>query len=130
MQVAHNKFCFLFNKTERENKYWGYSFRKEIIYFKFWVQFFFPCLLCFFFFREGHTRKIQIFPSGVRALPLGIAAEQSVHYFWSIFWEYNHTEPEYNHTETEYNHTEPISSVPNTFLPEGFVLGLWNFANK
>jgi hypothetical protein len=44
-------------------------------------------------------------PSGVHALPLGVAAEQSVHYillYFSFFF----------------------SSVPHTFLPEGDVLGL------
>ena len=47
--------------------------------------------------------QVLIFgPSGVRALPLGVDAERSVHYFWDYF----------------------SSSVPHTFLPEGVVLGL------
>ena len=44
-------------------------------------------------------------PSVVRALPLGIAAEQSVHYFWDYFSSF-------------------LLSPPHTFLPEGVVLGL------
>ena len=43
-------------------------------------------------------------PSGVRALPLGVAAERSVLYFWDFFFFF--------------------SSVPHTYLPEGVVLGL------
>ena len=46
---------------------------------------------------------LQLNWSGVRALPLGIAAEQSVHYFGDYF---------------------SSSSVPHTLLPEGVVLGL------
>ena len=44
-------------------------------------------------------------PSGVRALPLGVAAELSVHYFWDYF----------------------SFSPPHTFLPEGVIVGLQNF---
>ena len=43
-------------------------------------------------------------PSKVRALPLGVAAEQSVHYFWDYF--------------------SFLSSGSHTFLLEGVVLGL------
>ena len=51
--------------------------------------------------------KIHLYfgASGVRALPLGVAAEQSVHYicyYLSVFF----------------------FSPPHTFLPEGVVLGL------
>ena len=52
---------------------------------------------------ENKDRKEIIGPSGVRALPLGVAAEQSVHYFWDYF---------------------SFLSVPHTFLQEGVVLGL------
>ena len=45
-------------------------------------------------------------PSGVRALPLGVAAGRSVHYFCDYFSFLF------------------LSSVPHTFLPEGVVLGL------
>ena len=44
-------------------------------------------------------------PSVVRALPLGVAAEQNVHYFWDYFSSF-------------------LLSPPHTFLPEGVVLGL------
>ena len=44
-------------------------------------------------------------PSGVRALPLGVTAERSVHYIWYYFSFF-------------------LSSLPHTFLPEGVVLGL------
>ena len=51
-------------------------------------------------------------PSEVRALPLGVAAEQSVQYFGIIFHFF-------------------LSSFSATyFLPEGVVLGLWNFAQS
>ena len=43
-------------------------------------------------------------PSGVRALPLGVAVEQSVHSFCDYF--------------------SFFFSLPHTFLPEGVVLGL------
>jgi hypothetical protein len=54
----------------------------------------------FFQLFTGKNR-IGIGPSGVCALPLGIAAEGSGHYIWYYF-----------------------SSPPQTFLPEGVVLGL------
>ena len=44
-------------------------------------------------------------PSEVRAPPLGVAVEQSVHYFGDYFSFF-------------------FSSLPHTFLPEGVVLGL------
>ena len=40
-------------------------------------------------------------PSGVGALPLGVAAELSIHYFGAFLLAYNHTEPEYNHMEPD-----------------------------
>ena len=45
----------------------------------------------------------------VLALPLGVAVERSVHNFWNHF---------------------SFSSVSHTFLPEGVVIGLWNFARS
>ena len=57
------------------------------------------------------TMAVTIGPSGVRVLPLGVAAERSVHYFWDYFSFF-------------------LSSPPHTFLPEGVVLGLWNFARS
>ena len=54
--------------------------------------------------------KAEIGPSGVRELPLGVAAERSVHYFW------------------DYCSFFLLLSPPHTFLPEGFVVGFKNFA--
>ena len=42
----------------------------------------------------------------MRALPLGVAAERSVHYFCDYYF---------------------FCSAPHTFLPEGVVIGLWNW---
>ena len=53
----------------------------------------------------SHKIFMLIGPSRVRALPLGAAAEQSVHSIWYYF-------------------SFLSSSVPHTFLPEGVVLGL------
>ena len=63
------------------------------------------------FFRNFFT-CLYIGPSGVRALPLGVAAKRSVHYIWYYFFSIF------------------FFSVPHTFLPEGVVLGLWNTNNK
>jgi hypothetical protein len=48
--------------------------------------------------------RMNFGPSGVRSLPLGVAAEQSVHYFCDYF-------------------SFSFLSPPHTFLPEGVVLG-------
>ena len=61
-----------------------------------------------------HTKCISytepfIGPSGVRALPLGVAEKRSVLYVWYYFSSF-------------------LSSPPHNFLPEGVVLGLQNFA--
>jgi hypothetical protein len=50
----------------------------------------------------------NIGPSGVLALPLGVAAERSVHYFWDIFF----------------------LLLTHTFLTERVVLGLCNCARS
>jgi hypothetical protein len=47
-------------------------------------------------------------PSGVRALPLDVAAERSDNYIWYKF--------------------PSLFSPPHTFLLEGVVHGLWNLA--
>ena len=53
------------------------------------------------------SSRIDIGQSGVRALPLGVAVEPSVHYIWYYF-----------------SFLSFFLSVPHTFLPEGVVLGL------
>ena len=50
---------------------------------------------------------LVIGPSGVRALPLGVAAKRSVHYICDYF---------------------SFLSPPHTVLPEGIIVGLRNFA--
>ena len=60
--------------------------------------------------KIGLSQRIQtintfVGPSGVRALPLGVAVEQSVHYFWDYF------------------SSSFFFSVPHTVLQEGVVLG-------
>ena len=72
-----------------------------------------------FKFRRNFNRRAclclekiwKIGPSGVRALPLGVAAEWSVHFFGIVCLLF-------------------FSFLPHTFVPEGVVLGLWNFARR
>ena len=53
----------------------------------------------------GLNQNPTVGPSRVRALPLGVAAERSVHYIWYYFSSF-------------------LLSVPHTFIPEGVVLWL------
>ena len=73
-------------KTKARNCY-----SKSFVLFNLTQLFFFENLIWF-----------RIIPGPRLALPLGIAAEQIVHYFWDYF----------------------SSSVPDNFFPEGVVLGL------
>ena len=68
--------------------------------------------------------ELVIGPSGVRALPLGVAAKRSVHYIW--YWS------ERSACATLYLvlffFLFLFLSVPHTFLPEGLIVGFQNFA--
>ena len=63
--------------------------------------------------REMFLVNCDFGPSGLRALPLGVAAERSVHCIWYYFSSFFF-----------------FFYQPHTFLTEGVVLGLWNVAKS
>jgi hypothetical protein len=62
------------------------------------------------FVEHKLSESAIIGPSGVRALPSGVAAEQSVHYFCDCFFL--------------------LLSVPHIFLKEGVFLRFYNYAQS